>query len=63
MLFHLPPKKRGPWDLTSFDKLQTSARHDYAYLIYNKHMTTIRIHSRLVVDKNKERTLNMAIKL
>ena len=36
-------------------KLQTFARHNCTYLIYDVHMSNIRIHCHLVLDINKEK--------
>ena len=41
----------GPLNLSSFGKLQTFARQDYAYIICDMHKNNIRIRSHLVVDK------------
>ena len=47
-------QKTGLWDLSSFGILQTFARYDYAYIIYDMHISSIRIHMCSVVDINKE---------
>ena len=51
----------GPRDPSSFGKLETFARHNYVYIMYDMHMNGIRIHlCIIVIDVSMESIPNMA---
>ena len=52
--------KMGPWNLGSFSKL-TYSRYDYACIIYDMHMNSIRIHPNVVADINKEKNIKYGL--